>query len=64
MWFGAVHMLLQLIPVLSMFFLLTIAVGSALWSVHLEEESQRGRPIPQEEDLPPAYSDDYEDDVV
>jgi hypothetical protein len=64
MWFGAVHMLLQLIPVLSMFFLLTIAVGSALWSVHLEQESQRGRPIPQEEDLPPAYSDDFEDDVV
>ncbi|KAF1817889.1 uncharacterized protein K489DRAFT_391488 [Dissoconium aciculare CBS 342.82] len=64
MWFGAVHMLLQLIPVLSMFFLLTIAVGSALWSVHLEEEPQRGQPIPQEEDLPQTYSDDFEDDVV
>lgn len=35
-WFGTVALLLQLIPVLSMLFLLTTAAGSALWVVRLE----------------------------
>lgn len=55
MWFGTTYvsrstcdfltslillqMLLQLIPVLSMLFLLTSAAGSALWSVHIENEN-------------------------
>lgn len=36
-WFGTSALLLQLVPVLSMFFLLTTATGSALWVVRLEE---------------------------
>ncbi len=35
-WFGTIALLLQLVPVLSMFFLLTTAAGSALWVVKLE----------------------------
>lgn len=35
-WFGTIALLLQLIPVLSMFFLLTTAAGSALWVAELE----------------------------
>ncbi|MCJ1485383.1 hypothetical protein MMC06_005557 [Schaereria dolodes] len=37
-WFGTVALLLQLVPVLSMLFLLTTATGSALWVVKLEEQ--------------------------
>lgn len=37
-WFGTVALLLQLVPVLSMLFLLTTAAGSALWVVKLEEK--------------------------
>lgn len=36
--FGTTALLLQLIPVLSMLFLLTTAAGSALWAVKLEEQ--------------------------
>lgn len=38
MWFGAVHLLLQLVPGLSMLFLVTSAAGSALWVVKLEQQ--------------------------
>ena len=37
-WFGTMALLLQLVPVLSMMFLLTTAAGSALWVVKLEEK--------------------------
>ncbi|TKA22012.1 hypothetical protein B0A50_08527 [Salinomyces thailandicus] len=59
MWFGFVYMCLQLVPVLSMLFLLTSAVGSALWSVHIEQESL-SRIATEEEDLlpPAAYQDE------
>jgi uncharacterized protein involved in cysteine biosynthesis len=36
-WFGVVTLSLQLIPVLSMFFLLTSAAGSALWAAKMEK---------------------------
>ncbi|MCJ1394966.1 hypothetical protein MMC18_007847 [Xylographa bjoerkii] len=36
-WFGTIALLLQLVPVLSMLFLLTTAAGSALWVVQLEK---------------------------
>ncbi|KFZ19300.1 hypothetical protein V502_03736 [Pseudogymnoascus sp. VKM F-4520 (FW-2644)] len=39
-WFGTIALLLQLVPVLSMFFLLTSAAGSALWAADLEEARQ------------------------
>lgn len=35
--FGTVTMLLQLVPVLSMFFLMTSAAGSALWVADIEQ---------------------------
>jgi hypothetical protein len=64
--FGTVALLLQLVPVLSMFFLLTTACGSALWAVKLEEQKKliAEAPVPapaaatDEENPPPPYTDD------
>lgn len=57
-WFGTVYLILQLVPVLSMVFLLTSAAGSALWSVRIEQENVDVERQPDEEgDLPPAYED-------
>lgn len=44
-----------------MLFLITGAAGSALWVADMEERRQRNTaPPPQdEEDLPPAYTDDF-----
>lgn len=50
--FGTSALMLQLVPVLSMFFLLTTTVGSALMVVHMEE---RGNPV--DDDEGPAYID-------
>jgi hypothetical protein len=61
--------MLQLVPVFSMFFLLTTAAGSALWVVKLEEQKRliREAPVPEpapiaapydEEEPPPVYTDD------
>ncbi|KIW69750.1 hypothetical protein PV04_05608 [Phialophora macrospora] len=36
-WFGVVTLTLQLVPMLSMFFLLTSAAGSALWAAKMEK---------------------------
>ncbi|KAL2394463.1 hypothetical protein ABEF95_000540 [Exophiala dermatitidis] len=36
-WFGVVALTLQLVPVLSMFFLMTTAAGSALWAAKMEK---------------------------
>ena len=42
-----------------MFFLLTSAAGSALWSVHVERESIDSLPVEDEDEaLPPEYSDE------
>ncbi|EPE24977.1 hypothetical protein GLAREA_11558 [Glarea lozoyensis ATCC 20868] len=61
-WFGTMALLLQLVPVFSMFFLLTSACGSALWVAKLEEQKRliREAPVPvvDEEAPPPAYTDD------
>ena len=59
-WFGTVALLLQLVPVLSMMFLLTTAAGSALWVVKLEEER---RSLLVEPGQPQAQSE-YVDDPV
>lgn len=55
---------LQLVPVLSMFFLLTTAVGSALWVVKLEEQkgivAQAVETVlvgHERDDPPPVYED-------
>ncbi|KFY46820.1 hypothetical protein V495_02241 [Pseudogymnoascus sp. VKM F-4514 (FW-929)] len=64
-WFGTIALLLQLVPVLSMFFLLTSAAGSALWVADLEEKRQQqllaaegvvgGAEVNDE--FPPEYTD-------
>jgi len=60
-WFGTIALILQLIPVASMFFLLTTACGSALWVLKLEEQKtlieEAPVPVPGADD-PPAYTDD------
>ncbi|RDW68094.1 hypothetical protein BP6252_09490 [Coleophoma cylindrospora] len=59
-WFGTVSLLLQLVPVLSMFFLLTTACGSALWVVKLEQQKRLLQELPVDvvdEEAPPAYTD-------
>ncbi|KFY09259.1 hypothetical protein V492_05551 [Pseudogymnoascus sp. VKM F-4246] len=64
-WFGTIALLLQLVPVLSMFFLLTSAAGSALWVADLEEARQQ-RLLAAEsvvggaevnDEFPPEYTD-------
>jgi hypothetical protein len=58
MWFGTVYMILQLVPVLSMLFLLTSAAGSALWAVRIEEEERAAYEARADrEALPEAYVD-------
>lgn len=69
-WFGSVALLLQLVPVLSMFFLLTTAAGSALWVVELEKQKRLLETVPAAprevfadevgngNEPPPAYTDD------
>lgn len=61
LWIGTVHMILQLVPILAMLFLLTTAAGSALWSVHMEQERQNAERLgvsTPDEDEPPAYTDE------
>ncbi|KAG5999833.1 hypothetical protein E4U54_001664 [Claviceps lovelessii] len=63
-WFGTVAMVLELIPVLSFFFLLTTTAGSAIWAARIEDERTRcaADPLTVSEDAaeepPPAYSDE------
>jgi uncharacterized protein involved in cysteine biosynthesis len=54
--FGMVALALQLVPVLSMFFLLTTAAGSALWVVKLESSRRaaQAEAVPAQD----AYQDD------
>jgi len=39
--FGAMHLVLQLVPLFSMLFLLTSATGSAIWAADLLDEEKR-----------------------
>ena len=54
-WFGTVALMLQLVPVLSMFFLLTSAAGSALWVAKMEKARR-------ERERTGAPEDPYHDD--
>lgn len=56
-WFGTVALLLQLVPVLSMLFLLTTAAGSALWVAKLESRRRALEATPEDESNE-RYSDD------
>ena len=57
-WFGTVALILQLVPVLSMFFLLSTAAGSALWVVKLEDARRDYFVTPQNGASQEAYVDD------
>lgn len=57
-WFGTVALLLQLVPVLSMFFLLTTAAGSALWAAKLEVKRSARNENENERQAAPEYVDD------
>ncbi|KAI8624179.1 hypothetical protein F5Y19DRAFT_337533 [Xylariaceae sp. FL1651] len=62
-WFGTVAMILELIPILSFFFLLTSTAGSALWAAKLErqlrlpQEAPRNIPDQESDEPPPPYVD-------
>ena len=56
--FGIVYLILQLVPVLSMGFLLTSAAGSGLWAVRLEEEAREEEEQIRNAEPPPPYEDD------
>ena len=56
-WFGTVALLLQLVPVLSMLFLLTTAAGSALWVAKLEGK-RRALEGTLEDESGERYADD------
>ncbi|KAI1411530.1 hypothetical protein F5Y13DRAFT_191147 [Hypoxylon sp. FL1857] len=69
-WFGTIAMLLELIPILSFFFLLTSTTGAALWTAKLEQQARQaamsaastnGAPIGSQEydpdEPPPPYVD-------
>lgn len=65
LWFGTAAMVLELIPVLSFFFLLTSTAGAAMWAAKMEEQSRVriGRPITQEDEAHhdiegPVFHDD------
>ena len=57
-WFGTVAMILELIPVLSLFFLLSTTLGSALWVGDMEAEHKNQAVRDLVGDVPPPYEDD------
>ena len=57
-WFGTVALLLQLIPVLSMLFLLTTAAGSALWVTKLEAKRRALEENSEDDQARARYVDD------
>lgn len=59
--YGAFYLLLQLIPGLSMLFLLTAAASSALWAVDIERKRRAHEAHP---DVAPEYSDNPEGSPV
>ncbi|KAI1811110.1 hypothetical protein GGS20DRAFT_579337 [Poronia punctata] len=65
-WFGTVAMILQLVPVLSFFFLVTSTAGSAMWAARLEHEMHAPPEIQghASEDDPDAPPPPYVDNPV
>lgn len=58
--YGTLYLFLQLVPGLSMFFLLTAAASSALWAADMESERRE-----QEGSIrAPQYTDQLPDDPV
>jgi hypothetical protein len=64
-WFGTVAMILELIPILSFFFLLTTTAGSAIWVAGLEKEARHTQgPTPNSSNPNNMERGQYEDDPV
>ncbi|KAL8375836.1 hypothetical protein RB595_007113 [Gaeumannomyces hyphopodioides] len=61
-WFGTAAMILELVPVLSLFFLLTSTAGAALWVAKLESETRVV--VPEDAVAAGAAGVPYEDDPV
>ncbi|OAQ96901.1 hypothetical protein LLEC1_00574 [Akanthomyces lecanii] len=60
LWFGSVAMILELIPILSFFFLLTSSTGAALWTARMEHEArQRDLEASADPAAPPPYTDSF-----
>ncbi|TDZ51566.1 hypothetical protein CTRI78_v007543 [Colletotrichum trifolii] len=60
-WFGTAAMILELIPVLSFFFLLTTSAGAGLWAARIENEKRRQAVeslVEEPRSPPPPYEDD------
>ncbi|TDZ35098.1 hypothetical protein C8035_v009998 [Colletotrichum spinosum] len=60
-WFGTAAMILELIPVLSFFFLLTTSAGAGLWAARIENEKRRQAVeslVEESQSPPPPYEDD------
>ncbi|KAI1863628.1 hypothetical protein JX265_008845 [Neoarthrinium moseri] len=55
-WFGTVAMLLELVPILSFFFLLTSTTGSALWAAKIEHSTRQPSPAPAESGITPEHA--------
>ncbi|KAL2135246.1 hypothetical protein VTI74DRAFT_9231 [Chaetomium olivicolor] len=67
LWFGTVAMILELIPILSFFFLLTTTAGAAMWVSKMEERARIrvGRHItPEDHAHHDAAAPHYHDDLV
>ncbi|KAJ4347190.1 uncharacterized protein N0V89_011129 [Didymosphaeria variabile] len=60
-WYGTVYLLLQLVPGLSMFFLLTAAVSSSLWAADMESKRREQENAAIQA---PAYTDQPPEDHV
>ncbi|KAL7793140.1 hypothetical protein V8C37DRAFT_103907 [Trichoderma ceciliae] len=58
-FFGTMAMILELIPVLSFFFLLTTAAGSAMWAADLEKLRRREAEPYTGREAPSRYVDDF-----
>lgn len=58
-FFGTVAMILELIPVLSFFFLLTTATGAAMWAADLETSRRREADSNTEAGLSSRYMDAF-----
>jgi uncharacterized protein involved in cysteine biosynthesis len=64
-WFGTMAMILELVPILSFFFLLTSTAGSAMWAAKLEKqmripseaEAPADTPTQDPDEPPPPYVD-------
>jgi hypothetical protein len=59
-WYGALYLLLQLVPLLSMVFLITAAASSALWAADMETQRRQQEASAAE----PQYRDEPIDETV